>query len=96
MNDYDFMSDYFDMDVLPMPRKGKHIIKRRSRKIAKKNKIRQNGYNDKLYKIDINLPSNFTVWDNQYCDSRGDFCYFSDEKQTWSEVNKKIENLNRF
>jgi hypothetical protein len=95
INHYDFMSekkqsDYLDMDVLPMPRKGKRIIKRQSHKISKKNKIRQNGYNDKLYTIDTNLPSIFTVWDNQHCDSRGDFCYCDDENRH-NRLTKKLK-----
>lgn len=75
----DIFAEYYDIEVCPMPRKGKYIINHRRHKFAKKTKIRLNCYNDKLYTIDSNLPSIFTVWDNKHCDSRGDDCYCYDE-----------------
>jgi hypothetical protein len=68
---HELFDEEYDVDVLPRPRKGKNIIKLRSVKNMKKNKVKQNGYNDKLHTIESNLPS---IWcpdfeGNEYYDS---------------------------
>jgi hypothetical protein len=60
---HELFDEEYDVDVLPMPRKGKNIIKRRSDKNMKKNKVKQNGYADKLDMVEVNLP---TIWDPDF------------------------------
>lgn len=66
-----FVEEY-DYDVMPMPRKGKKIIKNRSDKNMKKNKVKQNGYNDKLHTIEDNLPETIHLTDD---DCNDDYYY---------------------
>lgn len=66
---YELFAEEYDFDVVPMPRKGKRVVRKRCNKNMKKNKVKQNGYNDKLYKIESNLPSIFdeaTEWYVEY------------------------------
>ena len=51
-----FIDDY-DCEPLSRPRKGKNIVKKPSGKNMKKNKVKQNGIDDKLHNININLPN---------------------------------------
>lgn len=60
---HELFDEKYDYDVVPMPRKGKKVIKKRCDKNMKKNKVKQNGYNDKLYTIESNLPS---IWDPDF------------------------------
>lgn len=53
---HELFAEEYDYDVMQMPRKGKKIIKKRSDKNLKKNKVKQNGYNDKMRTIEINQP----------------------------------------
>lgn len=72
-----FVEEY-DYDVLPMLRKGKKVTKRRSNKNMKKNKIKQNGYDDKLHTIEVNLPSIYDEhfeWFQDYTDLNDDNNY---------------------
>ncbi len=75
-----FVEEY-DYDVIPMPRKGKRVIRKRCDKNMKKNKVKQNGYNDKLYKIESNLPPIFdeaTEWYVEYDVFDDDYDYYDD------------------
>ena len=56
---HELFAEEYDYDVVPMPRKGKKGIKKRCDKNMKKNKVKQNGYNDKMHTIESNLPSIF-------------------------------------
>lgn len=60
---HELFDEEYDCEVVPMPRKGKNIIKRRSDKNMKKNKVKQHGYTDKLVNIEVNLP---TIWDPDF------------------------------
>jgi hypothetical protein len=63
---YELFDEDYDCVVDPMPRKGKKTIKIRCDKNMKKNKVRQNGYDDKMHTIESNLPS--------VCDEDTDLC----------------------
>ncbi len=54
---YKLFAEEYDYEPFSMPRKGKNIIKKPSGKNMKKNKIKQNGYDDKLHNIEVNLPT---------------------------------------
>jgi hypothetical protein len=60
---YEMFSEEYDCEPFPQLRKGKKIVKQPSGKNMKKNKVKQNGYYDKLYNIDVNLPS-LVVYEN--------------------------------
>lgn len=68
---HELFAEEYDCEPFSMPRKGKNLIKKRSDKNMKKNKVKQNGCDDKLHNIEVNLPS---IWDpdfdwNEYYDS---------------------------
>jgi hypothetical protein len=73
-----FVEEY-DCDTFPRPRKGKKTVKKRSNKMMKKNKVRQNGYNDKMFKIDNYLSS---VYDEK-----------ADEKYYYFDEYKFLRNI---
>jgi hypothetical protein len=76
---HELFDEEYDIDVIPMPRKGKNIIKLRSDKNMKKNKVKQSGYNDKLHTIESNLPTIFDEafdWHQYYSENDDD--YYSD------------------
>jgi hypothetical protein len=60
---HELFAEEYDCEVMPMPRKGKNNIKTRSDKNMKKNKVKQNGYSDKLDMVEVNLP---TIWDPDF------------------------------
>jgi hypothetical protein len=60
---HELFDEDYDCEVMPMPRKGKNIIKTRSDKNMKKNKVKQNGYTDKLDMVEVNLPN---IWDPDF------------------------------
>lgn len=68
-----FIEEY-DYDILPMQRKGKKINKKPAGKNMKKNKIKQNGYNDKVSFIETHLPP-ICELNNCYYDSDYDYEY---------------------
>ena len=53
----ELFDEKYDIDPFPSLRKGKKVIKKPSGKNMKKNKVKQNGYDDKQHHIDVNLPS---------------------------------------
>lgn len=94
---HELFDEVYDIDVLPMPRKGKKNIKKEGSTNLKKNKIRQNGFNDKLYTIQSNASYLYYGWSynecNLYCDDNvicGDdfyndnYVYNDDEYDNWS------------
>jgi hypothetical protein len=72
----ELFDEEYDVDVLPMPRKGKNIIKMRSDKTMKKNKVKQNGYNDKLHTTE-------SFWCQEF-DLHTDYNDYDDEYSYWS------------
>ena len=54
---HELFAEEYDCEPLSRPRKGKNIIKKPSGKNMKKNKVKQNGYDDKLHNINVNLSS---------------------------------------
>jgi len=73
---HELFDEEYDIDILPMPRKGKNIIKQRSDKTMKKNKVKQNGYNDKLHTIE-------SIWCQEF-DLHIDYDDYDDEYSYWS------------
>jgi hypothetical protein len=82
-----FVEEY-DYEVMPMPRKGKKIIKNRSDKNMKKNKVKQNGYNHKMHTIEDNLPETIQLTDpcndhySEYFNYFDYFDYFDSDNDT--------------
>lgn len=61
-NKYELFDEEYDYDIsINNNRKGKNFIKIINNKNTKKNKIRQNGYDDKLHVIETNLPSIYDI-----------------------------------
>ena len=85
---YELFDEEYDQDVMPMPRKGKNITKRRSDKNMKKNKVKQSGYNDKLHIIESNLP---TIWDPDF-----DWHSFYAEKEDDNYAEKEDDNFSDY
>jgi hypothetical protein len=55
---YELFDEEYDYDIsINNNRKGKNFIKKIYNRNTKKNKIRQNGYDDKLHFVETNLPS---------------------------------------
>lgn len=55
---YELFNEEYDYDIsINNNRKGKNFIKKIYNRNTKKNKIRQNGYDDKLHVVETNLPS---------------------------------------
>lgn len=54
---YELFAEEYDYDICRNNRKGKQFIKKISNRNTKKNKIHQNGYDDKVHIIETNLPS---------------------------------------
>lgn len=88
----EMFAEEYDCEPLSRPRKGKKIIKKPSGKNMKKNKIRQNGYDDKLHTIETNLSS---IWDPDFdwhsFYSKNDDNYSSD----YESYNSDIEYYSR-
>lgn len=76
---YKLYDEKYDYSINLHSRKGKKYNTKSYCRNIKKNKIRQNGYNDKLYLIEINLPS---VYDANF-----DLKYYP------YEFNESINNL---
>jgi hypothetical protein len=64
---HELFDEVYDIDILPMPRKGKKSIKKEGSTNLKKNKIRQNGFNDKLYTIQSNASYLYYGWSYNEC-----------------------------
>jgi hypothetical protein len=60
---HELFAEEYDNEILPRTRKGKKVIKKRCDKNMKKNNVKQNGYDDKLHNIEVNLPS---IWDPDF------------------------------
>lgn len=82
---HELFAEEYDCEPLSRPRKGKNIIKKPSGKNMKKNKVKQNGYDDKLHNIDVNLSSIYYVEDDEcwcgcgYCYDDDDYSYYYDD-----------------
>jgi hypothetical protein len=68
---YKLYDKKYDYDINIHNKKGKKYNKKLYSRNMKKNKIRQNGYNDKLYFIETNLPS---IFDHEF-----DLQYYPDD-----------------
>jgi hypothetical protein len=87
---HELFAEEYDCEPFSMSRKGKNLIKKRCCKNMKKNKVKQNGYNDKLYNIEDNLPS---IWepdnvDDYYVngdDSLDDYSYDFDNYSNYND-----------